>query len=310
MAQPNFPVASSFAGTAAGFYISAALKQANSLDYMTLMENVKYKQNLQRIEGASLITDAACDFTSAGTLTMSEKVLEPTNLMINLDICKLQLLSSWESLQMKAGAGAATPPSFNDYVISHIGEIIAAQTENNIWTGTGVAGTGTFTGFLGAATGWLLPAVDGTVVQSTASGAYTAANIVANLQTLVTDILGGTAADVLGKEDAGIYMNNKTYQFYISAMSAEGYINAYSMNDTYQPYFEGIKIFVCNGMANDEMVFAETSNLYAGTDLISDSTSINLLDMKNLDASDNMRLVCRYSMGTQTGIGANIVRQS
>ena len=305
--QPNFPVASSFAGTAAGFYISAALKQANSLDYMTLMENVKFKQNIQRIEGASLITAAACDFTSAGTLTMSEKVLEPKNLMINLDICRLQLLSSWESLQMKAGAGAATPPSFNDYVISHIGEIIAAQTETNIWNGTGAAGT--FNGFLGAATGWLQAGVDATVVQSTASGAYTAANIIANLNTLVADILGGTAANVLGKEDAYIYMNNKTFQFYISALSALGYVHTYTDGE-FAMRFEGIKIAVCNGMVDNEMVYAESSNLYAGTDLISDSTRIDLLDMSKLDASDNMRLVARYSMGTQTGVGADIVRQS
>tara|TARA_R110000744_G_scaffold178174_3_gene297121 strand:- start:1774 stop:2694 length:921 start_codon:yes stop_codon:yes gene_type:complete len=306
MAQPT--VSSSFAGTAAGFYISAALKQANSLDYITLMENVKFKQAIQRIEGASLITEAGCDFVPAGTLAMTEKSIEPKNLMINLDICKSQLLSSWESLQMKAGSGAATPPAFNDYVISHIGEIIAAQTENNLWNGTGAGGT--FNGFVGATTGWLLPAVDGTVVQSTASAAYSAANIVANLQTLVADILGGTAANILGKDDCYIYMNNKTYQFYVSAMSALNYINMSQMNDTYQPYFEGIKIAVVNGMVDNELVFAETSNLYAATDLISDSTRIDILDMAKLDASDNMRLVARYSMGTQTGVGADIVRQS
>ena len=40
-----FNVTSNFAGKAAGFYISAALKEAKSLEYLTLMENVKYKSN-------------------------------------------------------------------------------------------------------------------------------------------------------------------------------------------------------------------------------------------------------------------------
>ena len=34
------------------------------------------------------------------------------------------------------------------------------------------------------------------------------------------------------------------------------------------------------------------------------------MDMSNLDGSDNMRLVARYSAGVQTGVGADIVRQS
>ena len=306
MAQPT--VTSNFAGKAAGFYISAALRQANSLEHLTVMETIKYKSNIQRMEGASLVADATCDFTAAGTLTMTEKVLEPKLLQVNLDICKKELLSSWEALEMRAGAGAPTPPSFNDYVISYMGEIIGEATEDSIWAGTAVAGQ--FNGFLGAVTGLLLPAVDATVVQSAASGAYSATNIIANLQTLITDITGGTAANILGKEDAAIYMNQKTYQFYISAISALGYVNAYNMNGDYIPMFEGTKIVVCNGVLDNQMVFAQKSNLYFGTDLISDATRITLMDMAALDGSDNMRLVARYSAGVQTGVGADIVRQS
>ena len=105
-----FTTTSNYAGKEAGFYISAALKQANSLDFLTLMENIKFKSNIQRMEGADLVTDAGCDFASAGTLALTEKVLEPKNLQINLDLCKKTLLDSWEASQMRAGAGAPPPP--------------------------------------------------------------------------------------------------------------------------------------------------------------------------------------------------------
>ncbi len=143
-------VASNFAGKAAGFYISAALKQATSLDYLTVMENVKYKQNIQRMAGSSVVRDATCDFTENGTLAMTEKVLEPKNLQINLDLCKKTLLTSWEALEMRAGAGAMPPVSFEDYVISYMGEIIAQATEESIWGGT-AATNGEFEGFCSAA---------------------------------------------------------------------------------------------------------------------------------------------------------------
>jgi len=303
-----FNVTSNFSGKAAGFYIAAALKETKSLDFLTLIENIKFKSNIQRMAGSSVVRDATCDFTDHGTLAMTEKILEPKQLQINLDLCKDNLLSSWEALQMRAGAGAPPPASFEDYVISYMGEIIADAAETSIWSGV-AANNGEFAGFLGAATGYLLPGVDATVIQSSASGAYTAGNIIANLQTLTAD-MAANVSPILRKEDLYIYMNPKTYAFYVSAVSTLGYVNAYNMNGDYEPVFEGYKIAVCPGMVDDQLVAATRSNMFAGTDLLSDTTRIAMLDMASLDGSDNIRVVCKYSMGVQTGVGADIVRQS
>jgi len=298
-------VASNFAGKAAGFYISAALKASNSLDYLTMIENIKFKSNIQALnQTVNSVVDATCDFTAAGTLALTEKVLEPKNLQVNMDICKETLLSSWEALQMRAGAGAPPPASFDDYVISYMGEIIAQATEDSIWGGTNVAGQ--FNGFLGNVTGLLLPGVDATVVQDGAAIPYTAVNIIANLQSAVAAIPTTT----LGKEDLHIYLSQRSYQYYISAVSTLGYVNAYNMNGDYVPMFEGYKLAVCNGMEENQMVVAQKSNMFFGTDLLSDATRINLMDMATLDGSDNIRMVARYSAGVQTGTGADIVRQS
>ena len=306
-----FTTTSNFAGKAAGFYIAQSLKEAKSLDFLTMIENIKYKSNIQRMTGSSLVVDATCDFTDAGTLALTEKVLEPKNLQINLDLCKSTLLDSWEALQMRAGAGAPPPASFDDYVISYMGEIIAQATEDSIWNGAGA--TGDFQGFLNT-NGYLMPTgtnADATVTQSTASGAYDASNIIANLQTLVTDI-AANAPTILGKDDLYIYMNNKTFSYYVSAISSFTGTPWGSLNTAgdYEPVFEGYRIAICPGMVDNQLVAAQKSNLYYGTDLLSDATRITLMDMAALDGSDNMRLVARYSGGVQSGVGADIVRQS
>jgi len=311
MAQPTI-TGSTFAGKAAGFYISAALKEAKSIDFLTLMENVKFKSVLQRMShgadgsGNGVVRNSTCDFTGAGKLELTEKVLQVKDLQVNMDLCSLNLLSSWEALEMRAGAGAPPPASFDDYVISYIGEIIANHAENNIWTGTG-ATNGEFEGFLTATTGAF--AVDGTVHADTATAPYSVTNIIDNLQAL-TAAMAANLNSALTKDDMHIYMNAKTYALYISAVSTLGYVNAYNMNGDYQPVFEGYKIAVCPGMPNNEMVAAERSNLYLGADLVSDTTRINLLDMSQLDGSSNLRLVCKYAMGVQLGIGTDIVHQS
>ena len=296
-----FTTDSNYAGKAAGFYISAALRQSTSMEYLTMIENIKFKSNLQKMAGSGLVQNATCDFTGEGTLAMTEAILTPKNLQINLDLCKSTLLDSWEALQMRAGAGAPPPASFDDYVISYMGEIIADSTEVSLWTGND-ASAGEFTGFVGGGVGHLV--TDATVVDVAKVGAtFLATNIIENLQNCAEAI----SSAVYTKEDLYIYMSPKSYRLYISAISTLGYVNAYSMNGDYDAVFEGIKIAVCTGMKDNVLVAAEKSNLFFGTDLLSDQTRIALMDMAALDGSDNMRLVARYSGGTQVGIGADTV---
>ena len=302
-----FNVTSNYSGKAFGQYISAALKEAKSLEGLTVLENIKYKENIRKMAGSSLVADATCDFTGAGDLTLTESVLTPKNLQINVDLCKKTLLSGWEAEEMKAGSFNRTAPTFDQYVLSYFGELIADSVEGSIWSGA-AANAGEFEGFLTASTGAF--AVNGNVVQTDNDGgagtAYTAANIIANLQTLVA----GIPANVYGRDDLRIYMNMKTYRFYISAISTLGYVNAYSMNGDYIPMFEGITIQPCPGMPDNQLVAAETSNLFYGTDLLSDDTNIKMLDMTSLDGSDNMRVVAKFSGGVQVGIGADAVQQN
>ena len=297
-------VTSNYAGKAAGFYISQALRSANSMEYLTMIENIKFKSNIQKMNAASMVQDATCDVNLAGTLTMTEAVLEPKNLMVQSDLCKQTLLSSWEALEMRAGAGAPPPASFSDYVISYIGETIADATESSIWLGNN-ATAGEFTGFVtGGAVGRLVQAGNTVVDVANVGVAYSATNILENLSNCAASI----PTAVYMKEDLHIYMSPKSYRLYISALSALTSFPFGSMNDDYTKVFEGLKIAVCNGMSNDVLVAAERSNLFFGTDLLSDQTSrIDLLDMATLDGSDNIRLLARYSGGVQVGIGADVV---
>ena len=99
---------------------------------------------------------------------------------------------------------------------------------------------------------------------------------------------------------------------YIQASSALTNFPYANMSEDYIPMFNGVKLAVCNGMSDDELVVAQKSNLFFGTDLISDvdGASIRIMDMANLDGSDNMRIVCRYNAGVRQGITTDIVRVS
>ena len=310
-----FTAVSNYAGKAAGFYVSAALQSVVSLDYLTMIENIKLQSNIQVMDATvTPVAAATCDFNDAGTLALTEKVLTPANNQINLDLCKATLLSSWEAMQMRAGAGAPPPASFDDYVISYMGEVIASATETSIWAGVANAG-GDFIGFTGAgAAGWLRAGNDATVIQAVLTGGAGVAPVVGTILADLQATVDAIPAAVIGKEDLYIYINQQNWQMYIQAVSALQGFPYGNMSDDYTKQFNGIKIAVVNGLQNAAIVAATKSNMFFGCDLLSDGLSssprIQLLDMANLDASDNMRMVCRYSAGTQTGVGADIVLTS
>ena len=99
----SFSITSNYSGEHAGQYIGAALKSSKSLEFLTVLENVKFKRNITKVATSGLIKDATCDFTDAGTLTLTERVLTPKQLEINVDLCKKDLLADWQAAQMQAG---------------------------------------------------------------------------------------------------------------------------------------------------------------------------------------------------------------
>ena len=90
MANPTI-TGSSYAGEFAGKYLAAALLSADTLDSGTIsiLPNVKYKAAMKVGAFANLVRSADCDFdSSTSTMTLTEKVLTPAELQVNLQICK------------------------------------------------------------------------------------------------------------------------------------------------------------------------------------------------------------------------------
>ena len=298
-------ITSNYAGEHAGQYIAAALKSAKSLEYLTVLENVKFKRNITKVATSGLITDANCDFTDAGTVTLTERVLTPKNLQINIDLCKKDLLADFQAAQMRAGAfNSGMSDDFTAFLFSHLAAEIANHVETNIWDGLD-ANAGEFTGFMQAGNGHFEN--DAAIVEADNSGgagtAFTSSNIIANLQILAAAI----PSAVYTKEDLYLYMSPTTYRLYLSAISALQGFPMQHMGE-YTDMFEGLKIAVCPGMVENKMCAAQQSNLFFGTDLLSDHTEVRVLDMQELDGSDNLRVVAKFTGGTQHAQGGDIVR--
>ena len=305
---------STYAGEAAADYIAAALLSARTLDnqLVTIKPNVKFKEVIQKVDVSSLVADASCDFTATASASIEERILEPKELQVNLQLCKQEFVDSWNALQLGYSAFDEIPRNFNDFLVSYVGGKVAEKTEQDIWQGTSTT-NGEFGGFQAALSSSVavggandvLPARTGGS-GAIVSGSVDSTNVIDTLQA-VYDTIPST---VYGKEDLVIYVGSKIARAYQTALSGQGTIGSFNnqLNVGEKPHnFQGIEIVLCPGLGDDKIVAAQKSNLFFGTGLLSDHNEVRVLDMANLDGSQNYRIIMRYTAGTQFGVGKDIV---
>ena len=303
-------ITTNYVGNFASKYISAALLSSDTLskNLIEVLPNVNFKTTLQTVNLDDIVKDATCDFTPTSTLTLTDRVLEVEPFQVNMQLCKKDFYATWIGGQMGASAYDGLPASFAEYLIAYAGGKTAQRIEQNIWNGN-AATSGQFAGLVPLLT------ADGTVNDVAAvAGGVNAANVVAELGKVVD----ATPAALYGKEDLIIYVSQNVGKAYIRALGgfaatgSNGYLAQGTMwSDRDQALsFDGIRVEICNGLTANQMVCAERSNLFFGTSLESDQNEVRVLDMADLDGSDNIRVIVRFFAGVNFGIGADTVLYS
>ena len=302
-------ITTTYAGEFASKYISAALLSASTIENggIEVMPNVKYKSVIQKIATDGIVKDATCDFSATSTVTLSERIITPEEFQVNLQLCKKDFHSTWEAVSMGYSSFDSLPPSFADFLIGHVAAKVAEKTEQNIWSGA-TANAGEFNGFAALlAADAALPAA-----QEVAGTTVTASNVIAELGKVVDAI----PAKLYGKEDLYIYVSQNIARAYVRALGgfAASGLGANGTNAMGTQWFnngslsfDGIKIFVANGLAANTAIAAEKSNLFFGTGLLSDQNEVKVIDMSDVDGSQNVRVVLRFSAAVQYGIVEDIV---
>ena len=305
MATTN-SITTTYAGEFAGEYIAAALTSGKTLNdgAIAIKPNVKFKEVLKNVSLTDAIKDATCDFDPTSTVTLTERVLQPKELQVNMQLCKSDFRSDWEAISMGYSAHDNLPPKFSDFIIGHVSAKVAEAVENNIWQGDD-DGSGSYTLFDG---------FEQLITSSALSGVGSSTVDSGNVITFLGKVVDNIPTAVYGQEDLTIYTPNNVYQAYVRALGgfasnvgAAGLDNKgttfYGMNEGLT--FDGIKLQRCPGMSSNRAVAAQASNLYFGTGLLSDHNEVKLIDMADIDGSQNVRLVMRFTAGTQVGVLAD-----
>ena len=302
-------ITTTYAGEFAGEYIAAALLEGATISNggITVKPNVKLKEVIKKVATDDIVKDATCDFDPTSTVTLTERILQPEEQQVNLQLCKKDFVADWEALSMGYSAHHNMPSKFSYFLIAHVAAKVAQRTENSIWTGD----TSTNGQFDGLST---LLAADAALPSGNevAGTAVTAGNVIDELGKIVDAI----PSALYGAEDLNVYVSQNIARAYVRALGGFGSsgLGAAGTNSMGTQWwnngsltFDGVKLFVANGLASDTAIAAEKSNLFFGTGLLSDHNEVKVIDMADIDGSQNVRIVMRFTAGVQYGIVDDIV---
>ena len=301
-------ITTTYAGDYSGQIISAALLSGNTLSSgaLTIKQNVNPKGLIvRRLETDGLVRGGTCDFQDTSTVTSTERVLTTKELQVNLELCKRDWLEDWDGMKMGASAFRNMPKNIQAYIVQYVAAKVAESTEVSIWQGSGSSDD--YDGFetLLAADADLPAAneVLGTTID--------ASNVIEEL----TKIYAAIPSRLYGNAGLKMFVSQNIYKSYAIALGGFGAqgqgANGIGGQGTNQGFgglqFANIPLVVCNGLSANVALVAESSNLWFGTALMSDWNQVKILDMADIDGSQNVRVIMRFLAGVQYGVAEDIV---
>ena len=294
-------ITTSYAGEWASKYVAAALLTANTIEagLVEVKPNIKYKQVVKKLSVNDILKDESCDFTATSTVTLTERILTPKELQVNLQLCKKDFESDWDAISMGYSSHDTLPKSFADFLIGHVAAKVAAKIETNIWSGD-ENNTGEFDGFE------TLLANDANLVaaQEVTGTTVDASNVITEMGKVVDAI----PSRLYGQQGLQIYCAQNVMKAYVRALGGFGSAGLGAAgvgNNGTQWYngsalsFDGIPVVMAQGMSDDVMIATTKDNLWFGTGLLADHNEVKVIDMADLDGSQNVRIVMRMSAGVQ-----------
>jgi len=267
-------VSSNYTGKEAGGIIGASFKEGStlSLGVLTIAENVNFKMNLRKIAYADGTVNYSCGHVPAGTITLSEKVIEPKKVKNDFTVCKEDFRQTWSEDSLGSSASNVNAPSdIMEAIQLELLSSQAAKVDDDIWNGLNATAGEIGDGFIPQFT------ADGSVIKAnngiTALGAATTeSNVEAHLKAALNAI-----PVALRRKEVEVLVSSNVFQAYTFYLISKG-IAWNGTADDKTAKFGRYNLVEIQGLPDNTIVCAEKKNLVFATGLNSDFNTVALED--------------------------------
>jgi hypothetical protein len=274
-----------------------------------VMVEVKSAQTINVMDtDAAFQDDSGCAFNASGTTTFTQRTLTVGKIKVQEALCPKNLEASYLQETLRAGTNQDSIPFEQIYMDKKSGKV-AEQLEVALWQGDTDSpniNLNKFDGFqkiIAAASGVVnantTPYVSATVTEITA----------ANVLSVVKGIKNAIPAKVMGKEDLVIFCGWDIFNLIVDA-----HVNANLFNYGSGNIQDGefvipgtkYKVVAVHGLDSTSDLYAiRLSNMYFGTDLVSDETTAEMWFSQD---DRNVKYHLAFKAGVQIAFPTEIVK--
>ena len=279
--------------------IAKSVIGAKSAGLFNLQTGVKGPTALNLISSEIKFGDgSSCGWDEAGSTSLSQAILRPRALKINMGICDKTLLSKWANYLVKVQANKLDSDlPFEQYLIDDVLKNVNAGVEKMIYQGdAGNANAVEFDGLIKILAGGSPVRVSGTASES----AYD----------FIKKVAAAMPASILDKEDLVILVPMPMYVSYIQDLVTANlyHYNPGNGENEYKLPGTNIRVIGVNGLnntaTNDYAIGGSLSNMFYGTNLEDGDEIFDLWYSKD---NREFRLAIEFTAGVQVAFDDEIV---
>lgn len=253
-----------------------------------LMTGVKGSTALNLLDTEVVFGDGStCGWTDAGSSKLSQRVLVPGAVKVNMSFCDKAMLKYWMNYDVRVAAGQKNLPFEEDFVNGVI-DGVKAKLEKLMWQGNNT--TDAFDGIIKIAEAATLAA---TVTYATG----------ATVSSIVKDVYDKIPTAAYSKGEVVMYMGSDMYRKYIQELIANGnLVITNAMNDVPMPDSilipgTNVRVIGVAGLDTVGKVFASyKDNFVFGTDMAGDDEKFELWYSQD---NREFRLAIEFTAGVQ-----------
>ena len=276
--------------------IKKAVLGGRTLRYISVQPDIKSSATINIINSNLVAQAGGCGWSENGTTILSQQTLSVCPLKVNEAICLDTLETYYTQKMMQPGSYNENIP-FEEIFASEKADKINALIDDLIWKGnttlTGSTNLNLCNGFVRLAG----QTFSGSVITVTAS-TFTSANAV----TFVDSLSAVVPTDILGMDDLTLFCGYDYYRTYALALRNANlfhYTGAENQGEDFSQPIPGtnIKVVAVRGLnSTGRFILSSASNLYFGTDLLSDAEDFQIFYSADFD---EVRFRSKWKQGVQ-----------
>ena len=285
--------------------IKEAVLKGRTTDLVTVQGGIKHAATINRLSTDVTGQAGACGWNAAGTTTLDQRTITVCDIKVNEAICLNDLENYYTSVMMNPGSYNTDIP-FEQLFAENKRDQLMALIEDLIWKGDTVEGSGN----LDLCDGLIKLFTAGITASSSAYGTYSVSALGSEIVDKVDAMISDLDVNVIDAEDLHIFMGYAEYRTYAKALRDANlfhYTGAENQGQDFSQIHPGtnVRVIAVRGLNNaNRFVLTPASNIYVGTDLLSDAEDFKIFYSQDFD---EVRFLAKWKLGVQVAYLEHVV---